>query len=340
MSPLLRGSVTRIADLPEWPFGFEPVEHGQWRSGDYVVAEVLPRDTLTEQFELPSGRTCTPMAGDLLVGALARRAATLEATGTFEEVGPDGLMHCLTGAGCMGLATSKSRFSKAFLPLKYRGHVLIEGQRANMRDFVPEAPDTPYEIPTVLLVGTSMSAGKTYSGRVAVRQLKTLGHTVVAAKLTGAGRWHDTLSFGDAGADYTFDFIDAGLPTTVVDPAEYRQAMEPLLRRMAASGATAAVIEAGASPLEPYNGGELVELLGDAVAYTILAASDPYAVVGIQTAWNRTVDLIAGPASNTLAGVALVHELTGLPALDLLDTHTHDSLRQRLADSVGPRGGG
>jgi len=340
MSPLLKGSVTRIADLPDWPLAFEALEHDRWRAGDYVVAEVMPRDTLTEKFELPSGRTCTPMAGDLLVGALARRAATLEATGTFEEVGPDGLMHCLTGAGCMGLATSKSRFSKAFLPLKYRGHVLVEGQPARMSDFVRAAPDTAYDIPTVLLVGTSMSAGKTYSGRVAVRQLKALGHTVVAAKLTGAGRWHDTLSFGDAGADFTFDFIDAGLPTTVVDPAEYRDAMAPLLRRMAATGATAAVIEAGSSPLEPYNGGELVDMLGDTVAYTILAASDPYAVVGIQSAWGRTVDLITGPTSNTLAGVALVHELTGLPALDLLDTHTHDSLRQRLAATVGSQGGG
>lgn len=338
MSPLLRGSVTRIAELPDWPFPFERVERAQWRSGDYVVAEVLPRDTLTEQFELPSGRTCTPLAGDLLVGALARRAATLEATGSFEEVGPDGFMHCLTGAGCMGLATSKSRFSKAFLPLRYRGHVMCEGRTSNMRDFVGRGSDTPYTLPTVLLVGTSMSAGKTFAGRVAVRQLKALGHTVVAAKLTGAGRWHDTLSFGDAGADFTFDFIDAGLPTTVVPVEEYRAAMAPLLSRMADTGATAAVVEAGASPLEPYNGGELVRMLGGSVAYTILAASDPYAVVGILGAWEREVDLVTGPAANTLAGVALVHELAGLPALDLLDNHTHDSLRQRLGEAVGVRG--
>ena len=338
MSPLLMGSVTRIADLPEWPFPFEEVDHEAWRSGDYVVAEVLPRDSLTEQFELPSGRTCTPLAGDLLVGALARRAATLEATGSFEDVGADGLMHCLTGAGCMGLATSKSRFSKAFLPLRYRGHVMRDGRTLNMSDFVPESSETPYALPTVLLVGTSMSAGKTYAGRVAVRQLKALGHTVVAAKLTGAGRWHDTLSFRDAGADFTFDFIDAGLPTTVVTPEKYRAAIGPLLSRMAETGATAAVIEAGASPLEPYNGGVLVDMLGSSVAYTILAASDPYAVVGILNAWERQVDLVTGPASNTLAGVELVYTLAGLPALDLLDIHTHDSLRQRLGDAIGLRG--
>lgn len=340
MSPLLRGSVTRIADLPDWPFPFEPLDHGRWRSGDYVLAEVLPRDTITERIELDSGRMCTPLAGDLLVGALARRAATLEATGSFEDVGPDGRMDCLTGAGCMGRTTSLSRFCESLLPLRYRGHLMRGGGTLNMSDFVPPAPDTIYQIPTVLLVGTSMSAGKTYAGRVVVRQLKALGHTVVAAKLTGAGRWQDTLSFEDAGADFTFDFMDAGMPTTVVDPEEYRRATSPLLRRMAETGATAAVIEAGASPLEPYNGGELVDMLREHVVFTILAASDPYAVVGITSAWERSFDLVTGPTSNTRAGVALVHALSGLPTLDLIDHHTHDGLRHRLEQVIGPRGGG
>ena len=338
MSLLLEGSVTRIADLPDWPFPFEKVDNHYWRSGDDVVAEVLPRSSMTEQFELPSGRTCTRLTGDLLLDALARRAAILEATGSFQTVKAGGFMHCLTATGCMGRLTSSSRFSKAFLPLRCQGHVLREGRAVNMRDCVTETSDTPYALPTVLLVGTSMSAEKTYSGRVAVRQLKAIGHTVVGAKLTGAGRWHDTVSFKDAGADFTFDVTDAGLPTTVVSPEEYRAAIGPLLSWIADTGATAAVIEAGASPLEPYNGGELVRMLGEHVAYTILAASDPYAVAGTLGAWKRGVDLVAGPASETLAGVALVHGLTGLPALNLMDDHTHDSLRQRLSQAVGPRG--
>jgi len=280
------------------------------------------------------------MAGDLLVGAFARRFATLEATGSFEDIGADGLMSSMTEGGCFGSVTSKSRFSKGLLPLRYQGHVLAEGHKLTMSAFVPEAPDVPFRVPVVLLAGTSMSAGKTYSGRVAVRQLKDLGHTVVAAKLTGAGRWHDTLSFGDAGADFTFDFMDAGLPTTVCPADEYRSAMSGLLSRMAATGATAAVIEAGASPLEPYNGGTLVDMLGDMVSFTILSASDPYAVVGIQSAWGRRFDLVTGPTANTKAGVALVHGLSNLPALDLLDVATHASLRQRLEAAVGARGVG
>ena len=84
--------------------------------------------------------------------------------------------------------------------------------------------------------------------------------------------------------------------------------------------------------------GTLVEMISRQVRFTILSASDPYAVVGIQTAWNRSFDLITGPTANTTAGVALVHELTGLPALDLLDHATYSGLRQRLGAVLGSKG--
>ncbi|MDH3272220.1 MAG: hypothetical protein OEN56_12850 [Gemmatimonadota bacterium] len=337
MSAILFGSVTRLAEL-KWPFPFRALDRAEWASGDFVVAEVLPGPPTAEGFELPNGRTSAPHAGDLLVGAFARRFATLETTGSFEDIRADDRMTCMTGGGCFGAVTSKSRFTSPMISLVYRGHVLRDGVKLTMSQFVPEPPDRTFDLPVVLLVGTSMSSGKTFSGRVVVRLLKELGHTVVAAKLTGAGRWQDTLSFLDAGADFTFDFIDAGLPTTVVPEEEYRRAMSGLLARMADTRATVAVIEAGASPLEPYNGGTLVDMLEDHVAFTILAASDPYAVHGIQVGWGKTFDLVAGPAANTRAGVALVHELAGLPSLDLLDVDTHGSLRQRLERAVGARG--
>ena len=337
MTSVHYGSVTRIADLPAWPLPFEVLERDAWASGDYVVAEVRRESLTTEVVERTDGRLVMPMAGDWVVGALARRYATLEVTGTFEAVGSDHRMRVLTSGGCMGAVTSRSLFAASLLPLVYRGHLVGDAGKLRMRDFVPDPPEASFDMPVVLLAGTSMSAGKTYSGRVAVRELKKLGHEVVAAKLTGAGRWHDTLSFRDAGADHTFDFVDAGLPTTVVPADEYRDAVGGLLARMAATGATAAVIEAGASPLEPYNGGTLVEMLGDAVRYTILSASDPYAVVGIRTAWRNEFDLVAGPTTNTEAGVALVRELTGLPALNLLDVDTHADLGQRLEAAIGAR---
>lgn len=333
--PML-GSVTRIADLGQPPFDVRDVPAEEWTSGDYVMVEVLdvPRAS-TGGFELPDGRGVTAMTGDFLVGALARRFATLEATGSFEAVGDDGVMHVLTDAGCMGTLTSRSRFSPELIEVVYRGHVFVDGSRSNMRAWAPSDTGADFDIPVVLIVGTSMSAGKTHAGRVAVRSLLEMGHRVLGAKLTGAGRRRDSLAFGDAGAHYVFDFMDAGLPTTVCPPEEYREAVGGLLSTFMDTSATVAVIEAGASPLEPYNGATLVDLLGDRVVYTILCASDPYAVEGIKVAWDRTFDLVAGPAANTAAGVQLVRRLTSLRALDLNDDASRPELRERLGAALG-----
>ena len=330
------GSVTRIADLGDPPFAVEELRADAWTFGDYVLAEVreVPLGA-AGGFELPDGRGVTPMPGDFMVGALARRFATLEATGSFEAVADDGVMHLLTDAGCLGALTSRSRFSQPLMEVVYRGHVMVQGEPSNMRSWARPDTGAAFDLPVVLVVGTSMSAGKTHAGRVAVRGLAELGHRVLGAKLTGAGRRRDSLAFGDAGARYVFDFMDAGLPTTVCPPDEYRDAIGTLLSNFMDTTATVAVIEAGASPLEPYNGATLVELLGERVVYTILCASDPYAVEGIRVAWGRDFDLVAGPAANTAAGVQLVRRLTSLRALDLTDPAARPEVRQRLEEAVG-----
>ena len=67
----------------------------------------------------------------------------------------------------------------------------------------------------------------------------------------------------------------------------------------------------------------------------ILCASDPYAVVGVQAAFDFLPDLVTGPAANTDAGIELVKKLTGVRALDIMDTESHEELgallRTRLA---------
>ena len=336
MTQTLFGSVTRIAALGTAPLALERIGPGDWSFGDYVVARVTKVPLrFAGGFELANDRGMTPMRGDLLVGALARRFATLEATGSFEAVADDGVMHLLTDAGCFGTLTSRSKFSPELIEVEYEGHVLHEGRRTSMREWAGTDSGEPFELPVVLIVGTSMSAGKTHAGRLAVRALKELGHTVVAAKLTGAGRRRDVLAFGDAGADHIYDFMDAGLPTTVCPPEDYREAIGALLSRMSPPGATVAVIEAGASPLEPYNGATLTTLLGDRVVYTILCATDPYAVEGIRVAWGRDFDLVAGPTANTAAGIQLVRRLTSLHALDLTDEDAEPELRERILEACG-----
>ena len=188
-----------------------------------------------------------------------------------------------------------------------------------------------FVVPVVLLVGTSMSSGKTTTGRLVVHELERMGLNVVGVKLTGAGRYRDILSYRDAGASAIFDFVDAGLPSTVVDEAHFRDVIRPLLHHIAGLKPDVAVVEAGASPLEPYNGTAAIEELGeDNIRCKILCASDPYAVVGVEQAFGLRPDLVTGPATSTSAAIDLVRKLSGVEALNVMDPECLPALREVL----------
>lgn len=330
-APFLYGSLTRITDLRDAPFEVEPRARPEWELGDYVVAEVLELGS-QRSVEHPSGRLGHLAPGDLLVGALGVRHATLEATGDWREVGDDLRMDLLTAAGLFGRLTSLSPMLGSLTALAYRGHVVRDGRRLGMRDFVAGIEPRPYETPTILIIGTSMSAGKTTAARTLVRRLFRDGRRVAGAKLTGAGRYRDILAMRDAGASGIVDFVDAGLPSTVCPGSRFHDAAAWMLSRIEAMDADVAVIEAGASPLEPYNGRAAVDALGDRVRLTVLAASDPYAALGVEKAFGLRPDVVTGIAANTRAGMELCERLTGVPTLDL----TTPDADRRLTDILAP----
>lgn len=326
--PIL-SSLTRIASLDADALACRALKRSAWATGDYVAVRVL-HAPVGAQIELVGGRMRGVMAGDLVVGALGHRYATLEVTGTWEAVGYDGRMHVLTGAGLLGAVTSRSPYVSGLISVQYEGHVLLGGEKATMAQCVEEAPAQPWTIPTVLLLGTSMSAGKTTAGRVIIRRLVRSGRRVLGAKLTGAGRYRDIQAMGDAGAAWIYDFVDAGLPSTVHPEADYRRSMENLLARMAMYPADVAIVEIGSSPLERYNGEAAIEAVRDAVCCTVLCASDPYAVVGVMEATGLRPDLVCGIAANTEAGLDLVHRLVDVPAMNLLDPRCYPALDEHL----------
>jgi hypothetical protein len=327
-------SLTRISNLPDTHFSCVRLPQNQWGVGDYVVGEVNPHHRGLSSIELGNGRMIEVTDGDQIVGAFGQRCATLEAVGDWRAIGDDLQMEALTSAGLFGKVTSKSAFLPALLSLTYKGHVLVNGRKTAMRDFVSILPERPFTLPIVLIVGTSMSAGKTSSARIIVRLLKEAGLKVIGAKLTGAGRYRDILSVRDAGADWVFDFVDVGLPSTVCPPEEYRHALRQLLARMMTVEADVLVAEAGASPLEPYNGATAIAEIEANVCCMVLCASDPYGVVGVSTAFKRQPNLVAGAAANTEAGIQLVEKLSGMKALDLLDKRSLPELRALLKETL------
>jgi len=332
-------SVTRCSDLWDTPFQTRTLDRSAWATGDFVVGRVVGERNRLYECETKTGRMAELVRGDLLVGALGKRSATLEGVGDWRDVGDDLQFDSLTSAGLFGRATSISPMLPDLMRLEYIGHAVRQGAKLNMMDFVTPATPRALDIPVVLLIGTSMSSGKTTAGSVIVRALKYLGMDVVAAKLTGAARYRDILKFRDAGARRVLDFVDAGLPSTVCSEERFRTALELMLSKIAGWDAEVLVAEAGASPLEPYNGATTVEYLRDLARFTVLCASDPYAVLGVQNAYGSGLraDLVSGPAANTVAAICLVEELSGLPALNVLDRRCYAQLVDMLTRALQPQ---
>lgn len=330
--PNIFASLTRITDLQTRPFQVAAAERARWATGDYVVGEVT-RTRRTSLIEVTTGRMTEVAVGDQIVGALGVRAATLEAVGHWRDIPEDGSMQAMTAAGIMGRVTSQSTFIPDPVRLRYLGHVRRDSQLVKMSDFVPPSTGETVALgfPVLLLIGTSMSSGKTSSAKVIIRRLKRKGLRVIGAKLTGAGRYHDILAMSDAGADGIFDFVDQGLPSTVCDEAEFRQNLRGLLARIADAKPDVLVAEAGASPLEPYNGDAAVDELGNSVRCTVLSASDPYAVVGVIKGFGFRPDFVSGVATSTSAGVDVIKKLAGTTALNLLDPRSHPELDRLLS---------
>lgn len=329
-------SLTRISDLASTPFDIRPIHRGLWEMGDYVVCRITDPGGHTLLIELPNGRMRGVIGGETIMGALGVRYATLEATGSWEAVGDDLKMHVLTGAGLFGKLTSKSVYLPPMMEIVYVGHVFRDRMKMRMEDFAPqEASPKPFETPVVLFYGTSMSAGKTTSARIVTHLFKTAGYTVLGAKLAGAGRYKDILAVKDVGADAIFDFVDVGLPSSICPEDLYREKLGQLFHLMARTPADVAVVEVGASPLEPYNGSIAIEMLKPHLKFSVLSASDPYAVRGLIEAYGMKPDLVTGVASNTLAGIDLVDRLCGVPAVNFLNPENGKQMRKRIGQALG-----
>ncbi|MFP5451256.1 MAG: hypothetical protein ACLGG9_05830 [Thermoleophilia bacterium] len=330
------GSLARITDFDRHPPDVEPRPRASWERGDYVCVEMLPGSIDSYLVEGVDGADIEIHPGDRLIGALGDRAATLEAVGRWGAVGDDLRMQTLTAAGVLGVCTSASiTLSRPLADVAYVGHAVRDGLALGMKDFVTPAPAREITAPVILIIGTSMNSGKTVAAVAMIRELAAMGKRVVGAKVTGVGRYRDTLAMRNAGAHAIVDFVDAGLPSSLVPAGEYEASLRLICAKIAAHEPDIVVIEAGASPLEPYQGDIAMRVLLPGVSLTVLCASDPYAVWGLMHAFNLRPDVVTGPCTSTEAGVALIDRMVSVPGLNMFNERNAPKvaafLREHLA---------
>ena len=129
MQQLFLSSITRISDLAAGNFEIAPWPREEWAQGDYIVGRVRDARGHLKAVELPNGRMIEVMGGDLVVGALGTRAATLEVVGDWRAIDASGEFNALTSAGLFGRATSLSPFLATPMSLDYEGHAIRDGRR-------------------------------------------------------------------------------------------------------------------------------------------------------------------------------------------------------------------
>ena len=114
-----------------------------------------------------------------------------------------------------------------------------------------------------------------------------------------------------------------------------RQHLRKVLTLINQTDADVAVVEIGASPLEPYNGDIAIEEIQDNIKCTILCASEPYAVYGVMKSFNVKPTIVSGIATNTYAGIDLIKKLCNVTALNLIDPASLPALRGIFTERLG-----
>ncbi len=187
------------------------------RSGDLVLARVT-RLGHHRHIESPNGRRALLNLDDEIIVAYGDRYATDQ----FESRVPTSLgrTQFVASGGIASQVLSRNQSVHAATQIVPIGLIGDDGGRPlNLMDFAlqPVLPDRGRP-PTVAVLGTAMSSGKTTTVRYLVNGLSRAGIRTGAAKATGTGSGNDFWCMIDAGAHTMLDFTDVGFSSTYRQP--------------------------------------------------------------------------------------------------------------------------
>jgi hypothetical protein len=191
------------------------------QAGDLILAEVL---TLGhhKKLEQRNGTLWHIFPGDLIIGAFGNRYATDQ----YEAYVPSQLVtECdlVSVGGVCGLVVARHPSMDHPTRLKIIGGVCDAQDRPiNLRAFGLKSGVAPRagKREVILVVGSSMNAGKTTTVGTLARALKQEGFRVAAAKVTGTAAGKDGRYFLSCGARPVLDFTFAGYPSTYMASIE------------------------------------------------------------------------------------------------------------------------
>lgn len=301
------GRIARLLPCPDSP-----------QPGDIVLAE-LEKIGKNTKLELTNGRRCHLHEGDHLAVVFGNRYATMQFEGYARADGTR--CDLLSMGGVCGHVASKHAGVMEPSKLRLLGAIGDHlGHPLRLREF-GLAPLRDLNPPHVIVVcGTSMEAGKTYTAANLIKGLQRQGYYVAGVKLTGTATGRDTWSMLDAGACVALDFVDGGYPSTYLCTAQELLSLYDLLIQHAASRqAQIAVVEIADGLLQRETAALLQsERFTSSVGAWLFAAGDPMgaaAGVRILRDWGIEPLAVSGLVSMSPLCRTEVEAATGLPCV-------------------------
>lgn len=315
------------------------------RPGDLVLAKITGLGQ-HRRIELPDGRRAHLYPGDEVLLACGARYAPDQ----FEADCPTGVgpAHLAAAGGVAGVVCESHDRMRSATAIEILGAVGDgRGRRLTLRDYVisPHCGLPTSSRPAVVVVcGTSMNAGKTFTAASWARGFALGGHTVAAVKLTGTGAGGDLWQFKDAGAHWAADFTDAGFATTYRAQLEdILAAHRTLIRAATARRAEVVVVEIADGLAQSETAALLrsAEFRGEISGVLFAAADSLGAGAGVNwlRAAGHNVLGVSGVLTRSPLAMRETRELTEAPCLtaqDLSDPGIARSLAGLGADIAAP----
>jgi hypothetical protein len=270
------------------------------------------------RLELADGRLATLHEGDTLALVFGNRYATEQFEG-YSRADAD-CCDLLSIGGLCGVVTSKHATVADPSKLQLIGAIAsVHGLPLRLRQFAVSTPRMELNRrPRIILVcGSSMDSGKTYTAMSLIVGLQRQGLRVAGIKLTGTAAGRDTWSMRDAGACVALDFIDGGYASTYLcEPIELLELSEQLIAHTTEHQADWAVIEIADGLLQR----ETAALLQSAsfmsqVTACVFATRDPLGAVGgvsMLSRWGITPVVISGLIARSPLAMREVQSATGI----------------------------
>src|SRR5882757_10010084 len=287
------------------------------RHGEFVVTRVT-QVGVHDHLENVHGRRVRLFPGDVVVGAFGNRYATDFYEGYLPV--PGDAVHLLTSGGLIGTVASAHTSKEPPTELEVLGPLTDAAGSALSADDValPPAPPGRPELGTIVVLGSSMNAGKTTATSAIIRGLARAGLRVGAGKVTGSGSGKDHWAYVDAGASAVADFLDFGMPSTFGYPTERLvSTLFGIRDRLVEEAADVVVLEVADGVLQSETRA-LAAQLPEFADHVVLAVGDALgAVAGIDVleALGVPVRVVSGLITASPLASREASAATGLPVL-------------------------